>query len=90
MPLQRRIPKHGFTNIFKRDVTVVNIGRLNSLPNGSEVTAELLLEKGIVKQIGDHLKILGGGKLEHPLTIKGALVSKSARAKIEAAGGKIV
>ena len=89
MPLQRRIPKHGFNNIFKREVTVINLDKLNLLPKGSEVTAELLVEKGIIKQMGDHLKILGNGKLDHPLTIKGAFVSKQARAKIEAAGGTI-
>ena len=90
MPLQRRIPKQGFTNIFKRVVTVVNVEKLNSLPKGTEVTQELLLEKGVINKKGDFLKILGDGKVGNALTIKGALVSKQAKAEIEAAGGKIV
>lgn len=90
MPLQRRIPKRGFTNIFKKQVSVINLSQLNTLPKGTEVTPKLLVEKGLLKQMDGALKILGGGKLDHPLTIKGALVSKQARAKIEAAGGNIV
>lgn len=89
MPLQRRIPKRGFTNIFKKEYAIVNVGRLTLFSKGTEVTPELLLEKGLIKKRYDGVKILGGGKLEHALTIKGALVSTGARAKIEAVGGAI-
>ena len=90
MPLQRRIPKRGFTNIFKKDIAIVNLGKLKVFPKNSEVTPELVLEKGLIKRLGDGLKILSGGTIDHPLTFKGVAVSKQARSKIEAAGGKIV
>jgi large subunit ribosomal protein L15 len=90
MPLQRRIPKSGFTNIFRREYTIINVGRLSVFPMGTEITPELLLEKGFVRNFGNGLKILAGGKLEHALTIKGFTLSKQAKAKIEASGGKVV
>src|SRR3989338_8528216 len=90
MPLQRRIPKRGFNNIFKKEYAIVNVGCLTSFSKGTEVTPELLLEKGLIKKRYDGVKILGGGKLEHALTFKGVLVSKSARSKVEAVGGTIV
>lgn len=90
MPLQRRLPKFGFTNIFRKEYAVVNVGKLQVFPKGTEITPEFLVEKGMVKSLGDGLKILGGGTIEHPLTFKGVLVSSSARTKIEAAGGTIV
>lgn len=88
-PLQRRLPKRGFTNIFKRDIVEVSLEKLNHFDNGTEVTPELLLEVGIIKHLGDGVKVLGNGDLEKKLTIKGTSFSKSAIAKIEKAGGKI-
>lgn len=88
-PLQRRLPKRGFTNIFKQDIVEVSLEKLNHFDNGTEVTPELLLEVGIIKHLGDGVKVLGNGDLEKKLTIKGTSFSKSAIAKIEKAGGKI-
>jgi large subunit ribosomal protein L15 len=89
MPLQRRIPKRGFTNIFKKEYEIVNVERLNSFEKGTEVTPELLGQKGIVRLNRDGVKILGGGELKVALTVSANLFSKSAREKIEAAGGKV-
>ena len=86
----KRLPeKRGFTNIFKKEVGVVNLEKLSGLPKGTEVTLNLAKEKGWVSNKSEALKILGEGQLKHPLTIKGALVSKQAKTKIEAAGGTI-
>jgi large subunit ribosomal protein L15 len=90
MPLQRRLPKFGFTNIFRREYSIINIGRLQVFDKGAEVTPQAVVEKGLVKRLGDGLKVLGGGTIDRPLTIKGALVSRQAKAKIEAAGGRII
>jgi large subunit ribosomal protein L15 len=89
MPLQRRIPKRGFTNIFKKEYAIVNLDRLNIFENGTEVTPELLVEAGIVKKSDDQVKILGNGEIEKNLTVKAHKFSKSAAEKIEAAGGKV-
>lgn len=90
MPLQRRLPKVGFTNIFRREFAIINIGKLQVFDKGTEITPQLLIEKGLIKKLRDGLKVLGGGTIDRPLTIKWALVTKQARAKIEAAGGKII
>jgi large subunit ribosomal protein L15 len=89
MPLQRRVPKRGFTNIFKKHFEVVNVDRLNAFEAGSEVTPELLSEKGIVRLKLDGVKVLGDGELKVSLTVRADRFSKSAREKIEAAGGKV-
>ncbi|TYO93827.1 50S ribosomal protein L15 [Desulfallas thermosapovorans] len=89
MPLQRRMPKRGFTNApFKKEITTVNLDKLNRFENGTEVTPEVLLEARVIRKIQDGVKILGEGNLEKPLTIKAHAFSKSALQKIEAAGGK--
>jgi len=88
MPLIRRLPKRGFTNIFAKQIASVNVERLNRFEDGTEVTPELLRESGIVKKLGDGVKILGGGDLERKLSVKANAFSKSAVEKIEAAGGK--
>lgn len=88
MPLQRRLPKRGFTNIFRREFEVVNIDQLALFPSGSEVTAPLLIEKGIVKHATRGVKVLGRGELKNALTVKADAFSESAKQKIEAAGGK--
>lgn len=88
MPLQRRLPKRGFTNIFKKEFALVNIERLNTFDEGSVVTPELLLEKRIIKDLKDGVKILGDGDLNVRLEVKAHRFTKTAAEKIEAAGGK--
>ncbi|HOB12274.1 MAG TPA: 50S ribosomal protein L15 [Syntrophomonadaceae bacterium] len=88
MPLQRRIPKRGFTNIFKKEYAIVNVQDLNRFEDGTEVTIELLQDAGIVKGIKDGVKILGNGELEKKLTVKAHRFSKQAEEKIAARGGK--
>ena len=88
MPLSRRMPKRGFTNIFAKVFTVVNVSDLEKLEAGSVVTVELLKEIGIVSKIEkDGLKVLGRGELTKPLTVKAAKFSATAKQLIEAAGG---
>ncbi|WP_136479557.1 50S ribosomal protein L15 [Acetivibrio thermocellus] len=89
MPLYRRVPKRGFTNIFSKVYTEVNISALNAFDDGTVVTQELLKEKGIIKKINDGVVILGNGELKKKLTVKAARFSKTAAEKIEAAGGKV-
>ena len=89
MPLARRLPKRGFTNIFKKQYTEVNVELLNRFENGTEVTAELLKSTGAVSKIEkDGIKILGQGTLEKAVTVKAAKFTASAQEKIEKAGGK--
>lgn len=88
MPLQRRFPKRGFTNIFKKKITAINVDALNVFESGTEVTPEKLLEAGVIKKIGDGVKILGDGNLEKALTVKVHAFSQTAAEKIAAAGGK--
>ena len=87
-PLYRRLPKRGFTNIHAKTYTEVTLSMLNK-SNATEVTAESLLEEGIIGKINDGIVILGTGKLEKKLTVKARRFTKSAAEKIEAAGGKI-
>lgn len=89
MPLSRRIVKRGFTNIFATVYAEVNVELLNRFENGTEVTPELLKKAGIVKNMLDGVKILGNGNIEKNLTVKAHKFTKSAQAKIEAAGGKV-
>ncbi len=88
MPLARRLPKRGFTNIFGTTYAPVNVSVLNRFEDGTEVTTELLLETGVVSREKDGIKILGNGDLTKKLTVKAAAFSASAKEKIEAAGGK--
>lgn len=85
MPLVRRVPKRGFTNIFRREYAVVNVRDLAGLEG--EITPETLLENGLVRR-GKPVKVLADGELEKALTVKAHKFSAAARAKIEAAGGK--
>jgi len=89
MPLYRRLPKRGFTNIFAKEYSCINVDRLNVFENGTEITQELLVEKRIIRKIHDGVKILGNGKLEKNLSVKVSKFSKAAAEKIEAAGGKV-
>ncbi|AEN99502.1 50S ribosomal protein L15 [Fructilactobacillus sanfranciscensis TMW 1.1304] len=88
MPLYRRIPKRGFTNINRKDIVIVNVEELNVFDNGVEVTPELLIEAGIIKNVKDGVKVLGEGKLEKKLTVLANRFSESAKKAIEDAGGK--
>ena len=88
MPLYRRIPKRGFTNIWKKEYTILNVDDLNLFEAGTVVTPELLKEKGLAKQVVDGIKILGEGNLEKSVTVKAHKFSKTAIEKIESAGGK--
>lgn len=89
MPLYRRLPKRGFTNIFAKEYAEINVERLNIFEDGTEVTPELLLQKGIVKKAKDGVKVLGNGELQKNITVKAAKFTKAAAEKIEAAGGKV-
>jgi large subunit ribosomal protein L15 len=86
MPLHRRLPKRGFTNIFKKDYAIVNLRTLEKL-EGSEFSPERLMELGVVKKLGDGLKVLGSGELTRAVTIRAHLFSKSAQEKIAKLGG---
>jgi len=87
MPLHRRLPKRGFTNIFKKHYALVNLGRLEKL-EGESFTVDRMLELGIVKKVGDGVKILAAGPLTRKITVEAHHFSKSAVEKIEKAGGK--
>ncbi len=88
MPYFQRLPKRGFTNIFKKKWNIVNLGDLNSFEEGTVVTPELLLEAGLIRNLQDSLKVLGEGELDRKLEIRAHRFSKQAREKIEGAGGK--
>ena len=88
MPLQRRVPKRGFNNIFAKEYVAINVAALNRFDANAVVDAEALIAAGVIKNARDGVKILGNGKLEKALTVKVAAFSESAKAKIEAAGGK--
>lgn len=88
-PLQRRMPKRGFTNIFRKELVAVNLTQLDRFEAGTVVTPELLIESGIVKNVRDGIKILGNGEITKAITVIAHGISKSAAEKIEAAGGKV-
>lgn len=88
MPLQRRVPKRGFTNIFKKEYAIVNLNTIDALKDDAVITSDLLIEKGIIKKAKDGLKVLAKGSIQRPVTIKANAFSASAATKIEAAGGK--
>ena len=88
MPLYRRVPKKGFTNIFGTEYAVVNVERLNVFEDGATVDAKALLDAGIIKKVLDGVKIMGDGELTKKLTIQAAKFTASAKEKIEALGGK--
>lgn len=88
MPLQRRLPKRGFNNIFAKEIAIVNIGAINeAFEDGATVDAAALIAKGLVKKELDGIKVLGNGELTKKFTVKASAFSKEAKAKIEAAGG---
>ena len=88
LPLYRRLPKRGFTNINSKEIVAIGLDRLNVFDDGAEVTVETLMDKGIVSNPKDGVKILGNGELTKKLTVKVNAFSKTAVEKIEAVGGK--
>jgi large subunit ribosomal protein L15 len=89
MPLQRRLPKRGFTNIFKKQYDIINVRDLNRFEANANLGTEDLKKAGLVKKAKNSVKLLGNGEISHPLFVKVQKVSKTAREKIEAAGGKV-
>lgn len=89
MPLIRRIPKRGFTNIFRKEVEIVNLDTLDAFEDGATVDVDALKTSGKVRNRAQIVKVLGNGELKRKLTVKAHRFSKSAREKIEAAGGKV-
>lgn len=89
MPLQRRLPKRGFTNIFKKEYAIVNVRDLNCFEDGSVVTVEMLKQAGLINKVKDGVKLLGEGELEKNLTVQAHKASKQAEDKIAAKGGKV-
>ncbi|MBI3019390.1 MAG: 50S ribosomal protein L15 [Deltaproteobacteria bacterium] len=89
MPLHRRLPKRGFVSFNKETIQIVNIERLVDLPKGAVIDQTLLKKEGLISSDRQKVKILGKGKLKHPLTIKAHFFSQSAHKKIEDAGGKV-
>ncbi len=89
MPIQRRLPKRGFTNIFKKKIAVINLEDLAAFEAGAEIDEALLVRQGLVKGRCDGVKLLGNGEIQHALTVRLNAISRSARKKIEAAGGTV-
>ncbi len=88
MPLQRRLPKRGFANIFRKEYAVVNIADLDKLAGSEPLTPEMLMQKGLIKDLKGGVKVLGTGELKSKLVVRAHKFSKSAAEKIQAAGGK--
>ncbi len=88
MPLQRRLPKRGFKNRSRIEYAVINLDKINDLKGLDVITPETLVEKRIIRDMKDGLKVLGDGKLERPVTVKATAFSAAATEKIAAAGGK--
>ena len=89
MPLYRRLPKRGFTNIFRKEFDIVNVSQLASLNIGDPITPEVMKEKGLIRKV-DSVKILGNGELSGAVTVHAQKFSRSAVEKIEKSGGKAV
>jgi large subunit ribosomal protein L15 len=89
MPLSRRIPKKGFKNIFRKEIIIVNLDQLNRFSGEAPVDAAALLAGGVIRKIGDGIKILAKGTIERALTVRVHAISQTAKEKIEAAGGKV-
>jgi large subunit ribosomal protein L15 len=90
MPLSRRLPKRGFHNPFKKMIVTINIDQLKKFPEGSVIDEQALVLANIVKNKRDGIKLLGRGSIDYPVSVKINLISRSAKEKIEAAGGSII
>ena len=88
MPLYRRLPKRGFTNIWRTEYEIVNVEALDVFDDGAEITKEVLIERGLIRKSKNGVKVLGNGEIGKKLNVKADKFSKSAREKIEASGGK--
>jgi len=88
MPYFQRLPKRGFTNIFKQKWNIINVSDLAAFDQGTVITQEMLMEAGLIRSLRDPLKVLGNGELDRKLEVQAQRFSKQAREKIEAAGGK--
>ena len=88
MPLTMRLPKRGFTNNFRKEYVAINVSRLDVFEDGATVGPVELIEMGIIKKIGDGIKIMGDGELNKKLTVQANKFTATAKEKIEAAGGK--
>ncbi|MBC8417588.1 MAG: 50S ribosomal protein L15 [Desulfobacteraceae bacterium] len=89
MPLQRRLPKRGFTNIFKKEYNIINVEDLNRFEPNAFLDVEIFRQAGLVKKMMDGIKLLGNGEISRPVVVRIHKVSKTAKEKIEAAGGKV-
>ncbi len=89
MPIHRRLPKRGFTNIFKKYYAIINVSDLERFESGSTVNEAALIQKRIIKGKYDGIKLLGDGEISYPLVVQVNNVSRTAREKIESAGGKV-
>ena len=89
MPLQRRIPKRGFTNIFKKEFSIINLGDLRKFPAGSEVGPLDFIGAGLIRKVRHGVKLLANGEISQPVTVRVHKASASAIQRIEAAGGKV-
>jgi large subunit ribosomal protein L15 len=89
MPLIRRLPKRGFTNVFKKRYATINIRDLNRFESGSTVDADILLKSGLIKRLENGIKVLGQGEITRPLILRVSKITRGARRKIEEAGGNI-
>ncbi len=90
MPLQRRVPKRGFTNVFRKQYSIINIDDLNRFAENSSVDIQALKEAGLINRVGDGVKLLGNGVISHPMVVKVHKVSKTAKEKIVGAGGRVM
>ena len=88
IPLYRRLPKRGFTNVFAKEYAIVNVCDLNAFEDGAVINAEVLLEKRIIRKALDGVKVLGRGELTKKVTVQAAIFSAGAKEKIESVGGK--
>lgn len=88
MPLQRRLPKRGFKNYFKKEYAVINLKDISKIEDLDTITPEILIDRGIIKKLKHGLKVLGEGEINRPITIKAVAFSASAISKIAAVGGK--
>ena len=88
LPLYRKLPKRGFNNKFGKEYAIINVSALNAFEDGSTVTIDTLIEKGILNNECDGLKVLGNGELKKAITVEAKVFSATAKEKIEAAGGK--